>query len=86
MREKEKLLVTSNFSFPHDVFHNYISVVRQNAALCSNGLMFDESVVGGERCPIPLAMTIISPGQEFAHAGDQTTDHLFSSSTLHVTN
>ena len=38
MSEKEKLLVRSIFSFPHNVFHSYISVVRQNAALCGNGL------------------------------------------------
>ena len=38
LREKEKLLVTSNFSFSHSVFHSYISLVRQNAALCGNGL------------------------------------------------
>ena len=36
--EKEKLLVTSNFSFSHNVFHSYISSVRQNAALFGNGL------------------------------------------------
>ena len=29
--EKEKLLVTSNFSFSHNVFHSYICLVRQNA-------------------------------------------------------
>ena len=29
---------TSNFSFSHNVFHSYISLVRQNAALCGNGL------------------------------------------------
>ena len=33
---KEKLLVTSNFSFSHNVFYTYISLVRQNAALCGN--------------------------------------------------
>ena len=38
MWEKEKLLVTSNFSFSHNVFHNYISLLRQNVALCGNGL------------------------------------------------
>ena len=38
LREKEKLLVTSNFSFPHNVFQSYISLVRQNAALCGTGL------------------------------------------------
>ena len=29
-----KLLVTSSFSFTHNVFHSYISLVHQNAALC----------------------------------------------------
>ena len=33
-----KLLVTSNFSFSHNVFHSYISLVRQNAVLCGNRL------------------------------------------------
>ena len=36
--EKEKLLVTSNFSSSHNVFHGYIALVRQNAVLCGNGL------------------------------------------------
>ena len=27
-----------NFSFPLNVFHSCISLVRQNAALCGNGL------------------------------------------------
>ena len=35
---KEKLLVTSKFSFSHNVFHSYVSLVLQNAALCGNGL------------------------------------------------
>ena len=30
----KKLLVTSNFSFSHNVVQSYISLVRQNAALC----------------------------------------------------
>ena len=34
----KQLLVTSNFSFSHNVFHSYISLMRQNAALCRNGL------------------------------------------------
>ena len=38
LREKEKLLVTSNFSFSQNVFYSYISLVHQNAALCGNGL------------------------------------------------
>ena len=36
--EKEKLLVTSNFFFSHADFHSYKSLLRQNAALCGNGL------------------------------------------------
>ena len=36
---KEKLLVSSNFSFSHNVFHSYISLVHQNAALSGNGLI-----------------------------------------------
>ena len=35
---KEKLLITSNFSFSHNVFYSCISLVRQNVALCGNGL------------------------------------------------
>ena len=31
-------IVTSNFSFFHHVLHSYISLVRQNVALCGNGL------------------------------------------------
>ena len=38
LREKEKLLVTSNFSCSHNVFLSCISLVHQNAALCGNGL------------------------------------------------
>ena len=40
MRENGKLLVTreiacyKHFSFSHNVFHCYISLVRQNAAFC----------------------------------------------------
>ena len=30
--------MTSNFSFSHNVFHTYISLVCQNAALRGNGL------------------------------------------------
>ena len=30
--------VKSNFSFSHNVFRTYISLARQNAALCGNGL------------------------------------------------
>ena len=36
--EKEKLLVTSNFSFPHSVFKRLVSHGRQKVSLCGNGL------------------------------------------------
>ena len=39
------LLVTSNFSFSHNVFHSYISSVRQIAALCGNGLTTQSQVL-----------------------------------------
>ena len=38
MGKKEKLLVTSNFSFSYNVFHSCISLVSQNAVLYGNGL------------------------------------------------
>ena len=39
MGEKEKLLVTSNFSFSHNVFHSDISLVHQNVSSCCKGLI-----------------------------------------------
>ena len=36
--EKEKLLVTSNFSFSHSVFERLVSQGRQKVSLCGNGL------------------------------------------------
>ena len=42
LREKEILLVTSNFSFSYNVFIRYTSFVCQNAALCGNGLRFTD--------------------------------------------
>ena len=41
--EKEKLLVTSNFSFSHSVFKRLVSQGRQKVSLCGNGLMLDQS-------------------------------------------
>ena len=32
------MLVTSNFSFSHNVLHSYIYSMRQNAVMCGNGL------------------------------------------------
>ena len=39
--EKEKLLVTSNFSFFHSVFKRLVSRGCQKVSLCGNGLIFD---------------------------------------------
>ena len=36
--EKEKLLITSNFSFSHSVFKTFVSQGHQKASLCGNGL------------------------------------------------
>ena len=36
---KGEMLVTSNFSFSHNVFQSYISLAHQSVALCGNGLM-----------------------------------------------
>ena len=38
--EKEKLLVTSNFSFSHSVFKRFVSQGRQKVSLCGNGLIY----------------------------------------------
>ena len=37
--EKEKLVVTSNFSFSHSVFERLVFQGRQKVSLCGNGLM-----------------------------------------------
>ena len=37
--EKEKLLVTSNFSFSHSVFKRLVSQGRLKVLLCGNGLI-----------------------------------------------
>ena len=37
--EKEKLLVTSNFSFSHSVFKRFVSQGCQKVSLCGNGLI-----------------------------------------------
>ena len=43
--ENEKLLVTSNFSFSHNIFHSYKSLVCPSAVLCGNGLIKIEWIV-----------------------------------------
>ena len=39
MWEKEKLLVTSNFSFSHSVFDRLVLQTGKNQGLCRKGLM-----------------------------------------------
>ena len=52
MWEKEKLLVTGNFSFSHSVFKRLVSQRHQKASLCGNGLTSKkveayENIMGG---------------------------------------
>ena len=60
--ENDKLLVTSNFSFSHNVFHSYISLVHQNAVPCDNGLndpsCYDDllSIASWSRIKSPFSM------------------------------
>ena len=35
---KGRIAFYKQFSFSHNVFHSYISLMHQNAALCGNGL------------------------------------------------
>ena len=42
---KEKLLVTSNFSFSHSVFKRPVSQGRQKVSLCGNGLILRQNQV-----------------------------------------
>ena len=44
--EKEKLLVTSNFSFSHSVFKRLVSQGRQKVSLCENGLTLSQTSPG----------------------------------------
>ena len=43
--EKEKLLVTSNFSFSHSVFKRLISQGRQKVSLCGNWLTLNYKIL-----------------------------------------
>ena len=45
MWEKEKLLVTSNFSFSHNVFKRYLLLISQNEYLWSKGLTFYHTIM-----------------------------------------
>ena len=60
MKNKCHIAVTSNFSFSHNVFRSYISLVCQNAILCGNELNVDY-----QRCETHDHVTSldISPGE-----------------------
>ena len=42
--EKEELLVTSNFSFSHNVFYSYRSLMRQTVVLCGYWLIIVQAL------------------------------------------
>ena len=44
MRNGKIACYTCNFSFSHNVFHSYISLVCQNAALCGNWLSLYDTI------------------------------------------
>ena len=46
MVRKGEIAVTSDYSFSHHVFHSYISLVHQNAALCGNWLTHSQTSPG----------------------------------------
>ena len=50
--EKEKLLVTSNFSFSHSVFKRLVSQGRQKVSLCGNGLANSERCESNGPCRV----------------------------------
>ena len=61
--EKEKLIVTSNFSFSHNVFHSYISLVRK-MRYCV--------VMGWRKICHKLALTIREHGYKRKYCGEIT--------------
>ena len=53
------------FSFSHKVFYSYISIVRQNAILCGNGLMGKCAIwfhSGKSKVKVTIAVSVF-PGQ-----------------------
>ena len=51
--EKEKLLITSNFSFSHNVFKSSLVLMRQNEYLWSNGLTNNKTLRKNPFNPFP---------------------------------
>ena len=60
--EKEKLLITSNFSFSHSVFKRLVLQTRKNQGLFGKGLNVVGTMDSGDRGMNPVAMTIIKSG------------------------
>ena len=52
--EKEKLLVTSNFFFSHNVFKSCLLLMRQNEYLWSKGLNHELAIKLGRDTHIPV--------------------------------
>ena len=72
MQEKEKLLVTSNFSFSNKVFHRYISLVHQNVVLCGNAFINKqfELWLTLSSLPFPLKCNLAHPGGSVVSISD----------------
>ena len=72
MGEKEKWLVTSYFSFSHNDFHSYISLVHQNTVLCGNGLTPNSKILyqskleafADDKLEVAKMMTTVFDGAE----------------------
>ena len=47
--KRRNYLLQAISPFSHNVFHSYISLMRQNAALCGNGLMTAQTLLGEEK-------------------------------------
>ena len=72
MREKEKLLITSNFSFSHSVFKRLVSRGRQKVSLCGNGLkgtgkkkMMVTTVTGKEFISMKYCLLFLKTNETF---------------------
>ena len=65
--EKEKLLVTSNFSFSHSVFKRLVSQGRQKASLCGNGLNTKKNIKLDRHFALQIGHNIKSPCLCFAY-------------------
>ena len=70
------MLVTSNFSFSYNVFHSYISLVRQNAVLYGNGLI-TSMFVSQDIDSRPLQTSALQLLQRVVDSNDRVQDLAF---------